>query len=232
MNGIESGSHLSDTEVLHYIDGDASPQDSRRWRDHVQACPRCAGAARSLDADSRLVTEWLARARFEDDSFENPADRHVPGLRLTPWLRAAAILALLAAPVAAIPSLRGWVVERVVDADPTGSESAMSTAPEEPTVLRFVPAAGEFVVSFTAGSQGAITIDRSDDERAVLTAIGGEPETLVSATALQISNRDPARYHLALPATITGLWVRIGDRAVAVSQTSIDRGTVVELEGR
>lgn len=240
MNGIETGPHLSDGEVVRYIDGDAPSGDSRRWRDHVEGCPRCAGAARSLDDDSRLVSEWLARASFEDHGSEDEAEGHrervgrrVAPVGLAPWLRAAAILALLAAPVAAIPGLRVWLVERVVgEAEVAAPETTRSAAADEPTVIRFVPAAGELVVRFAAGSEGSITIDRAVDVEAVLTVVGGEPEALVSPTRLQITNRDPARYHLGLPATTTGLWIRVGDRAVAVSELSIDRGTVVDLQRR
>lgn len=244
MNGIETGPHLSDGEAMRYIDGDATPEDSRRWRDHVEGCPRCARAARSLDQDSHLVSEWLARASFESDGFEDRAaaqrDRVGPRaagryarVDLAPWLRAAAILALVAAPVAAIPSLRVWVVERVVgDAEMADPETTQSVAADVPTVIRFVPAPGELVVRFAAGSEGAITIDRATNAEAVLTVVGGEPEALVSSATLEISNREPARYHLGLPGTTTGLRIRVGERTVSVSEASIDRGTIIELQRR
>lgn len=152
---------------------------------------------------------------------------------LAPWLRAAAILVLVAAPVAALPGVRTWVAERVTGtARPALPETSAAASADESTTLRFVPAAGEFQVRFTAGSEGSITVDRSQEEEALLVAIGGAPETVVSSSTLEIRNPEPGRYHLRLPHQTTGVWIRTEARAVAVSDRQIDRGMLVELQPR
>lgn len=227
MNGTEIERHLSDGDLLRYIDGDAAADDRRRWHRHVEDCPRCAGDIRSLERDSRLLSDWLDRASFE------AASRRPRSMSLAPWARAAAILVLMAAPVAAIPAVRSWVVEWVVGGeDAAVADLAHASAADESTVLRFVPAAGELEVRFDSEVQGSISIHRSMEPEAMLTSIGGAPEAVVSASMLQIRNPQPGRYQLRVPARTTELRIRIGDRTVAVTGSRIDRGTTVELEPR
>lgn len=242
MNSIQDERHLDDAELVLYLDEGAAAEGAAaegapRWQQHIARCDRCAEAARSLSDDSRLLTEWLDRAAFEADVPTDPGGpaagdpipfRRRPGL--APWLRAAAILALLAAPLAAFPTLRAWVVESVTGpAAESGEAGAGVASAEEPTVVRFVPAAGEFVVRFEPGSRGVITVARSTDATAVLEAAGGELETTVSPSLLRIRNPAPARYFLRLPDATSGVWVRIGERAVSVSDSQIDRRAIVEL---
>lgn len=227
MNGTGMERHLSDGDLLRYIDGDASRDDRRRWSRHVEHCFRCAGAVRSLERDSRVLSDWLERASFETVSRRR---RSVP---LGSWARAAAILVLMAAPVAAIPAVRSWVVERVVGAEETAAaEFVPAAAAEETTGLRFVPAAGEFAVHFDPGIQGSISVHRSVGPEAILTSSGGDPETVVSSSRLQIRNPEPGHYQLRLPDGTSGVRIRIGDRTVMVSGSRIDRGATVELEPR
>jgi hypothetical protein len=126
--------------------------------------------------------------------------------------------------------VRTWVVERVAG---PGEEAVANpgTAPldESSTIIRFTPDPGDFVVEFAPGTAGSIAIIRGDGAEAELRASAGVPETMVSASSLQIDNTDVARYELRLPAGVTGVWVRRGERAVALSQSQIDRRAVVQL---
>lgn len=276
MNGTEIDRHLSDGDILRYIDreaadsgagsGHATEDERQRWHRHIEDCPRCADAARSLEADSRAVSDWLDRASFESDGADSDGpeavtiageSRHGPAAVLeastetlraagtrrgrrpfplihrSPWLRAAAILVLLAAPVAAIPAVRSWVVERVVGGEEAAvAEQSAAAAPAEPTVLRFVPSAGEFEVRFEPETRGALEVQRSSEPEAMLSAVGGDPEATVSASTLRIRNPEPGRYQLRVPGGTTSVLVRIGEREVAVREGRIDRGTVVELQPR
>lgn len=253
MNSTHSERHLDDAELLRYLDEGLAADEAPRWQRHIERCGPCGKAVRSLGDDSRIVTEWLDRAAFEvdeptdrpaTDTADDTADRARTGTagplglrrrpQFTPWLRAAAILVLLAAPLAAFPGVRTWVAERVtgpaVESDATGTPGmAPGMAPDESTVVRFVPSPGEFVVRFEAGTPGTITIARSGDATAALQSTGGEPDVTISPTGLRIRNADPGRYTLRLPRTTTGAWVMVGERAVAVSDSQIDRRTVVEL---
>lgn len=152
------------------------------------------------------------------------------GLVGSPWLKAAAILVLVAAPVAAFPGVRAWVVEQV--AGPSAPpEAGAEAVTGEPMVLRFTPEPGDFVVRFERDAAGTITLDRSTDARAELRALDGDPETVVAASSLEIRNAG-GDYTLRLPAAITGVWVMVGERGVAVSGDQIDRRTVVDLGRR
>lgn len=227
MNGTGIERHLSDGDLLRYIDGDASGDDRERWHGHVEGCPRCAGAVRALERDSRLLSEWLDRASFEAGS------RRRRSMLLGTWARAAAILVLMAAPVAAFPAVRSWVVERVVGGEEAAvADFAPAAAADESTRLQFVPAAGELVVRFDPEVQGSISIHRSTGAEAMLTSSGGDPETVVSPSRLQIRNPQPGRYQLRVPDGTSGVRIRIGDRTMTVSGSRIDRGTTVELEPR
>ncbi len=113
-----------------------------------------------------------------------------------------------------------------VDTSPTTTAAAEE---EEPTVLRFTPDPGDFVVRFPAGATGAITLERSNSAEAELRATG-RAETVVSATSLEILGEGPGRYRRRLPTATTGAWVVVGDRSVAVDQRQIDRRAVITLD--
>ncbi len=154
-----------------------------------------------------------------------PASRpRLPGAGA--FLKAAAVILLLAAPLAAFPGVRAWVADRIVS---TSTTESVTPDPVDAVTLRFTPAPGGFEVRFPAGTSGLLALDRSDGEDAELRALGGTPETVVTASSLEIRNHAAARYELRLPLTVTGVWVRVGERAVSVSDTQIGRGTVVEL---
>ncbi len=243
--------HLTDAELFRLLDtGDTEPARTELAR-HVEGCDRCAEALRSLESDSRLISRFLEDADFEDGGRPREAGterwrgartepvprspavaaRAARGDRLmgSPWLKAAAILVLVAGPLAAFPDVRSWVAERVtgpVDTSPTTTAAAEE---EEPTVLRFTPDPGDFVVRFPAGATGAITLERSNSAEAELRATG-RAETVVSATSLEILGEGPGRYRLRLPTATTGAWVVVGDRSVAVDQRQIDRRAVITLD--
>lgn len=247
--------HLTDTELIRVLDGGevgaADPDADFQPAAHLEACDRCAAALATLREDSRLVGRFLRDADFEDggrprsgptgaeagrDSSAGPGAATAGPARPTrptlastsPWLKAAAILVLVAAPLAAFPGVRAWLAERVTGPSDAG-DSAVELLDSAPTVIRFTPDPGDFVVYFEPGTVGAIALERSRGGEAELRAQGGDPETVVSASSLEIRNGAAATYQLRLPASITGVWVRVGERVVAVSDSQIDRRAVVEL---
>lgn len=150
----------------------------------------------------------------------------------SPWLKAAAVLVLVAGPLAAFPGVRAWVVEQVSGPGDPGTAVTAPEATDPPMVLRFTPDPGAFTVRFPLGATGSIIVERSTDARAELEARGGDPEAVVAASSLEIRNEGEGRYRLRLPAAVTGVWVRVGERAVAVTGAQIDRRTVVDLGPR
>lgn len=242
MNSTEIGRHLSDSELFRCLDEEATASERADCERHIRECPHCRDQMEALQGDSRLVSEWLERAAFEEAA---PPARQTTVLRptgtarradaatrsrLAPWLRAAAILALLAAPVAAIPALRGWVVEQVTRPGAAPDIEAVATGAGESTVVRFVPVPGEFQVVFDPDASGTLAIGASSDEAAVLRSSGMRPEATVSPSQLRVRSSGAGDYVLEVPESITSVRVEIGERSVYVPGEEIRRGAVVDLE--
>jgi hypothetical protein len=251
-----SSAHLADDQLLRLIDGDDDAQRST-WQAHVAACTRCAGEVEALRLDARLVSRWLERAAFEDAAAtDEPAGLLLAGTaaaagtgsrtpaqpavyawhRTAPWLRAAAVIALLATPVAAIPSLRQWLVQSLTDA---GTEPAVTTgvpasvrAPQ-PGIIRFTPAPGAFIVEIAVSqAAGELRVARATGDEAVFQAAAPDGAVpVVSAALLRIANRatDRTSYSLQVPASVSSVTVRVAGRSVVLERGRIDAGAVVRL---
>ena len=254
--------HLTDAELVRVLDAGPTPPEWQRHVTSCPACAeeldglradqrlvrRYLEVADFEERDSPVAVDpavWSGGAVETGDGpspgseADRPAGTAGPALtraaaRWSPgsqWLKAAAILVLVAAPLAAFPGVRSWVVERVTGSGPAEGPTP-SVSAEEPTVLRFTPEAGDFVVRFPADATGAITLERSPDAEAELRIAGGDPETVVSASSLEIQGDAEGRYRLRLPAAVTAAWVVVGDRAVSVTDDQIDRRAVIELGTR
>jgi hypothetical protein len=261
MNGNGAGTHLGDDELLRLIDGDEDPRRPL-WEAHIATCAHCAGEVDSLRTDALAVHAWLRRAAFEEgvaedgvpgllagaaDEDAHDAGRAVialdrtPPVRaarrsrtMTPWLRAAAIIALLATPAAAIPALRQWVADAVSGAgEETGTTLVAPRAAAETDLIRFVPAHGAFVVEVEQLQRaGELRLERAAGAEAVLQADdehGALP--VVSAAVLRIRNRaeDATGYTLQLPASVSSVTVRMAGRSTVVERGQLDSGAVVPL---
>lgn len=259
MSTARDEQHLTDVELMRILDGEGPGPDAGDPGAHLEVCHRCVDALEELRADSQLISHWLVRADFETPTAPgdtrvatDAADAGSGGARAatrplrdptgprarpasllrSPWLRAAAVLVLVAAPLAAFPGVRAWVAEQVSGSDTDGGAAMAGPEEETPMVLRFTPDPGAFMVRFPLGATGTITVERSDDGQAELAARGGDPEAVVGASSLEIRNEDEGRYRLRLPAAVTGVWVRVGERAVALTGAQIDRRAVVDLGPR
>jgi hypothetical protein len=256
----ESAPHLTDEELLRLIDaeGDAAWRADRDG--HIAACSRCARELELLGADALVVREWVDRAAFEASlpartghapartahaadpaqgrgrarRFVSP-DR-ASSWRLSPGLRAAAVLALLAAPVAALPGVRAWLADAVTGSDPVTDVRTTSAPAASPTaaVIRFVPEAGAFVVDLAAAqAAGVLQVGRAAGAEAVLESTA-EPAAgpIVSASSLRILNAsgDEGSYMLQVPAGVTRVTVRVAGSVITViDAATLNAGTAVPL---
>jgi hypothetical protein len=146
------------------------------------------------------------------------------------WLlRAAAIIVVVAAPVAAIPTLRDAVIAAIpgTGGDAPAGSAAFRAAPAAPAapaaahagVIRFEPAAGEFVVRIEAAQAvGTLRIVRADGPEAVLRLSDGSVGAVVAAAAVHIHNTpgDVGGYTLDVPATVTRVLVFVAGTRTAV----------------
>lgn len=248
MNGAQAASHLEDGDLIRYLDGEGSEAERRAWERHVGGCERCADRAAEADRESLLFSDWLARAAFEDDLPDRAgSDARDPdvltlepptrtarrsGSGWSPWLRAAAAVVLIAGPLAAIPPLRDWVVDRVApSADETAAPAATgpATAAAQP-VVRFVPEPGVFTVR-VEGRAGSLSVGRAEGDVAELRLSGAAPDAVVAAASVRLRSLEPgARHSLLLPEPVTAVRVLVGDRSVMIEGAALDRGEVVRLD--
>jgi anti-sigma factor RsiW len=232
MNGhtTEPAQHLGDEELLRLLDdeGDAA------WRadssDHLAVCSRCARELELLAADAALIRQHVDRAAFEDD-LAPPALRRprrgtgrVPN---APWLRAAAVLLLLAAPVAALPGLRAWIVDAVTgttgDALPETRTMAAPAAANDAAVIRFVPLPGTFAVVVDAPQQeGTLHIRRSSAGVEAVLETAPAPgaaavEPVIGETSLRLRNTagSASSYTLVVPPGVRRVTVSVAGTTVA-----------------
>lgn len=249
--------HIEDHQIVRLLDREASPRERQVWEDHLTGCEPCRTEVETLRSQSAAVTHWLARADFERSAGDRPLpparseapDQRPAGWRrvrptrdAAAWLKAAAIVLLVAAPLVAIPGAREWIVDQLAG-DP-GSPPTTLEAGEEwdatATVVRFTPAPGTFTVAVAAGQEvGALTVARSGPGQEAILQVSdrspapgpARPETAVSARDVRIEN-DPsatASYTLLVPPEITAVIVVVGDRRTMVDNDEIDRRAVVAL---
>lgn len=244
-----AASHLRDADFMRLLDGEETPLERSRNAAHLAACGRCAAEVQRLRGDADTVRGWLARAEFEatlPPTFPGEADAGVnehassrAARRYTPaaarWLRAAAVLLVLAAPVAAFPALRealagafGGDRDAIV---PASADAVMHTA--APATIRFEPAGGTFSVRIDAAqATGTLRLRTATAEHAVLHIDGTtEGGPVVSASSLHIRNGagDVADYTLEVPAHVAGVVVRIGERSVVFDASALRSGIEVPV---
>lgn len=252
--------HLEDADLVRWLDGEGAPEARARWEDHLEGCGRCRQEADALRAESEAVAHWLAAADFENragaevgagagfgaDSADRPVSspgrprkrRRSAVTAGGTLLRAAAIVLVLAAPLAAIPAVRGWVAERVgLASDPVAvapEDAAVATA--GPASIRFLPAPGPFQVMVeSAQTGGTLTIGRAEGAEAVfeMTGAGRDTEPTVSAGGIHIANppTSTASYVLRVPAAVEPVIVTWPGGTLHVSGPEIDGRVTLQLDG-
>jgi anti-sigma factor RsiW len=242
------GPHLDDGELVRYMDTEGTDEEARRWHDHLAACPRCRREAETLRAQSDAVARWLAMADF--DSRATPVAGSVAPMARAgramawaasatrgPWLKAAAITLLLAAPLAAIPPVRGWIAEQVALLRADGpAPVATLHAPAGPgaSAIRFVPDPGTFTLVMDAAQlEGSLHVGRAPGAEAVLEVRGDGvlPEPTVSARSVRIANTETTvvSYSLSLPAGVEWVRVAIGGRQILLGAGEVDRSTTINM---
>jgi hypothetical protein len=234
--------HLTGADVVRLLDGEGEPQLRARWQHHLDQCPMCRDEVAGLRSDSDAIARWLRAADFEERkrgaATPDAPRRHRPGSMGGAWLKAAAVVLLVAAPAVAIPSVRGWVAERVgLGTEPGPALTEMrATAASAPSAIRFVPAPGEFVLLVsTTQAVGTLTLGRAEGEEAVLElAEPAQAEAVVSAGSVRIENSPSATggYALRLPTSVASVRIDLGGRSIMVAGTDLDRGLVFALTPR
>jgi hypothetical protein len=235
-----SPAHLEDAALMRLIDDPDSPQATGDAR-HAAGCAACAAELQALRDRDAFVRSWIRRTtpapapplRHRTRRPAPAAARH----RAAAWLRAAAVIAVIAAPVAASPQLREWVAERADSVLGRSAPSLRSVAgePAAPAsrVFRFLPAPGDFdVVIDGAGAGSALRVLRSDGSEASLAiADEGADPPLITAGGVHLhgSGTRDAEYVLQVPATIQRVRIQAAGGIRFVTAAEIDAGARVPL---
>src|SRR5687768_4428967 len=123
--------HLRSDEILRLIDNDTTPLERSQFDSHLIVCARCSDEAATMRDDGLLFTSTLRTAAWEEElpakvvSFAEvvaardaraaagivPLRRSWSGVPV--WTRAAAVLVIVAGPVAAVPAWREWLVQQL-----------------------------------------------------------------------------------------------------------------------
>jgi hypothetical protein len=221
----------------------AAFEDSLPPRSHVGAADSARRDGTAARRDGTAARRDSTAARRDSTAAPRRDSTAAPrraGQSVAPWLRAAAVLVLLASPVAAIPALRQWLVGTVTelrdtpDMLPAAVPQERSAAPGA-SAIRFVPVAGTFAVDLDAAqATGVLVIRHGTGNEAVLQQTGtGEVEPVISATSLRVRNESgsTASFQLQLPVTVNRVVVRVAgahlrtvDAAALAAGVSIDLG--------
>ena len=249
-----AAAHLRADELLRLIDRAADTAERTRWERHLGVCTRCAGEAALLRDDALLLRTSLLNANYEAALRPRPdfatiraaharrSHRRIPlAWSATPaWLRAAAVLLVVAAPVAAVPSLRAWLLQNIGITNVDERAPALTPAehsdqpPQTSSPVYFQPAAGTFMVQLDAvpvgGELRVSASPRSDAMLVIENARGEQPVYSEATLRVRNSSASSATYLLQLPASVRTLEIRIGSAVVAtIDAAGIAAGTTIPL---
>lgn len=237
--GTEAMDHLADGDLVRHLDLEGDPAERGRREAHVRSCDECAARVRLLGRQSETVARWLERTdgtlRPLSASEVRASARAGHGRReaVRPWLRAAAIVLLIAGPLAALQPVRDWVVDRIGLAEETTGPATTAAEGADPSVIRFTPAPGIFTVRVTEPAAGAtLAIGRADGEEAVLRGGSGGGTPVVSDDALRLAGGASAAgrlYDLRLPASVAEVRVIVGSRVGRIGGRALEGGSRVDL---
>jgi hypothetical protein len=242
--------HLDESQLVRYIDHEASEAEQERWDAHVRACDRCSAETATLREQSATVRAWLEHADCEAASHPRtlrPGGAPRAGARgagpggapvAGAWLKAAVITLLVAAPLVAVPAAREWVAERLAlpGERPHARAATATTEAHAAPRITFAPAPGPFRVEIAVPQEtGSLVLGRAAPGGEAVLEITGHapwPETVVSAGSVRIVNEagSLASYRLLVPPEVTTATVVVGGDATNVAGGAIDGTAVLPLQ--
>ena len=229
--------HVTDDQCELLAGGDLPAAEQRSLREHVAACETCqrhlsraeleraavARALRDLDHPAPLLRPDAVVARV--------STRRSPGQR-QPRLAAAAVILLIAAgAAAAMPGspVRDWLSRRTAPGAAVPRHAAMPEAPAGGARITVVPESDTFELVFeTPPAVRRVRLALVQTSEASVRAAGGAVEYAVLPAGIVVRNRGAAAsFDVRVPAALSHVRVRVGDRAVFDK-----RGSSVTTSGR
>lgn len=207
--------HMDEGALVRFLDGECEVEEREEVAAHLEECGDCTVRLRQLDAYGRTVSVLLRQADL-------PRRRS----RWPGRVRAAAAVIVLLGIAGSISPVRAWILDRtqaiwsaVMGETPAAVEEPQTAAQEEETAsVRFVPAAGPFLVEIATGqTQGSLVVETTDDATASARVRGGSgsEHLVVMPNGLRIENetQSGASYRVRLPAALDDVAVVVGDGA-------------------
>ncbi len=249
------GAHLTDGELLfvaaerhdaaHGTPPDVEDDTTREWTRHLDGCAQCGRRLAVLDRRARQVSALVGQIDLPP-GFRYPAllPRRRPRADWLQagWLRAAAVVLVVLAPLALVPPVRAWALgwasaqwtrialRRTLDRRTAGPARGRTAAPVRPTSSRigFTPSGDELsIVLASRQVEGALVLTTTPAPEVAFEIVGGGGATpLVHASGLRILNvvASRASYHVALPPAVRRVHVRVGARPpVVVERARVGR---------
>jgi hypothetical protein len=242
MHAPAADEHLDDGVIVRLLDGE--PGDRAAADAHLAACPVCAERLATLRRRSLNLGALLAGGDFAVPAAprapaapvdELAARRAARGAPSRVWLRAAAVAALVVGAGLFSSPLRAWIRDLLGGlggAAPVAVQPAPAPSPDPAPAtearpasarIQFTPGGDELTVEIArAQAGGALVLSAAPGATASAEVRGPAGTTpaalLVLPAALRIANEpvSVAEYHVAVPASVQRVRVRIGGGAPVI----------------
>ncbi|MEN8376457.1 MAG: hypothetical protein ABFS34_13505 [Gemmatimonadota bacterium] len=241
LDADENG-HLSDAQLLALLDEE--PEVREEWSAHAQGCGRCASDLARLQAQAAVVDGWFVAVEPQLRERVNGRRLSLAGRtvassraaggysgapRAAAWLKAAAVVVLIAAPAAALPGVRDWLDRRVRGRPEVTAPSLSATG----TAVRFTPVAGELIVSVEGAAGGRLVLERASNEDVVLRYDDDAVRVTLSELEVRVSGGGwEGDLRVGVPAAISSIAVRHASGLTVVQMASLADTVVIDLTAR
>jgi hypothetical protein len=219
--------HVADDVLVRILDDAAFAQEQSLAHSHLAGCSTCtarlstierrSGALRTLlqEADPAMPLMQLPVSRTGGRLHGMPAPpaRHRPRA----WLKAAAVLLLIAGAAVMATPVRARVLDWIRDTfrSPAPAGAPVESESASPSSVEFVPQGDELVIHIVdAGAGGELRIRPHDGASVLARALNATSrvELLVLPDGLRIVNTGArATYEVAVPARLIRIRVQIGE---------------------
>lgn len=222
--------HLSDGDLVRFLDTEGEPAERERMDGHLRRCDPCGQRLDSLRRRSQRLSVLLTQTTPAAPEPDILAAARARKRRQAspPWLRAAAMVVVVLGAALLADPVRAWVadflgISRTELAAPSQPESQPApiapSAPEAETRVGFTPASAEVeldVASYQAG--GAIRFQAGEVAEVTVQVQEGTADLLVLPSGIRIGNtpESTADYQVTLPAGVRQVRVRVGGGAPRV----------------
>jgi hypothetical protein len=228
---LHFATHPADGDLLRLIDGACDSGERIRIERHLAQCTVCKETARLFRATSSELEQALdgleivpptdAKARILAAA-EKAASTRIQasvGPWLRPGVRAAAVIAFLAASGLWVPPVRAWVFELFSSRSADQSEVLIApevVAPPPPaasSTISFVPTAAVFTLEIAARQADGSVVLRAGQSRvasARITGSSSDDSFLVTSEGIRIDNSatSNANYEVTVPMSISSVRVK------------------------